>query len=251
MALNGSVPVAVVDDAWSGFLVEHLPTSPTRLLLLAAINVPVLAVVLNVLWQVVSACLPCVRAGSASDACGVPACAEGPLAPARRVPLDTLVRLRRRVRRQPAPVLRRLPEEGAYMLSNPKTVAYSPGLQYGNVYTFVLLGRKVTVAMGAKGNNFVLGGQSRSFNAEEAYKVRHTRFDASSARFADTGPLSISRCRSSARMSCTMSRTTFSWSRRNSSRSGSRTKTTAHTSVSAHSGLVCNSRLTSVRHDRG
>jgi sterol 14-demethylase len=30
----------------------------------------------------------------------------------------------------------------------------------------------VTVALGPKGNNFILGGKSRSFNAEDAYKVR-------------------------------------------------------------------------------
>jgi sterol 14-demethylase len=43
--------------------------------------------------------------------------------------------------------------------------------QYGNVFTFILLGRKVTVALSAKGSNFVLGGKSTSFNAEGAYKV--------------------------------------------------------------------------------
>jgi sterol 14-demethylase len=34
-----------------------------------------------------------------------------------------------------------------------------------------LFGRKVTVALGAKGNNFVLGGKSTAFSAEEAYTV--------------------------------------------------------------------------------
>ncbi|KAG8213275.1 cytochrome P450 [Butyriboletus roseoflavus] len=42
--------------------------------------------------------------------------------------------------------------------------------KYGNVFTFVLLGRKVTVALGSKGNNFILGGKSTAFSAEEAYK---------------------------------------------------------------------------------
>ncbi len=45
-------------------------------------------------------------------------------------------------------------------------------MQYGDVFTFILLGRRVTVALGAKGNNFVLGGKSTVFNAEDAYKVR-------------------------------------------------------------------------------
>ncbi|KAI9567383.1 cytochrome P450 [Boletus coccyginus] len=42
--------------------------------------------------------------------------------------------------------------------------------KYGNVFTFVLLGRKVTVALGPKGNNFILGGKSMAFSAEDAYK---------------------------------------------------------------------------------
>jgi hypothetical protein len=45
-------------------------------------------------------------------------------------------------------------------------------IQYGNVFTFVLLGRRVTVALGVQGNNFILGGKSTVFNAEDAYKVR-------------------------------------------------------------------------------
>ncbi|KAG6845472.1 hypothetical protein H0H87_008832 [Tephrocybe sp. NHM501043] len=41
--------------------------------------------------------------------------------------------------------------------------------KYGDVFTFVLLGRKVTVALGPKGNNFILGGKSTVLNAEDAY----------------------------------------------------------------------------------
>ncbi|KAH8830885.1 cytochrome P450 [Flagelloscypha sp. PMI_526] len=41
--------------------------------------------------------------------------------------------------------------------------------KYGDIFTFILFGRKVTACMSAKGNNFVLGGQSRIFNAEDAY----------------------------------------------------------------------------------
>ena len=44
--------------------------------------------------------------------------------------------------------------------------------QYGNVFTFILLGKRVTVALGPKGNNFILGGKSTTFSAEEAYTVR-------------------------------------------------------------------------------
>ncbi|KAF5327652.1 hypothetical protein D9619_004793 [Psilocybe cf. subviscida] len=42
--------------------------------------------------------------------------------------------------------------------------------KYGDIFTFILLGRRVTVALGPKGNNFVLGGKSTVFSAEEAYK---------------------------------------------------------------------------------
>ncbi|KAF5327649.1 hypothetical protein D9619_004798 [Psilocybe cf. subviscida] len=42
--------------------------------------------------------------------------------------------------------------------------------KYGNVFTFILLGRRVTVALGPKGNNFVFGGKSTVFSAEDAYK---------------------------------------------------------------------------------
>ncbi|KAL4064368.1 cytochrome P450 [Scleroderma citrinum] len=41
--------------------------------------------------------------------------------------------------------------------------------KYGDVFTFILLGRKVTVALGPRGNNFILGGKSTTFSAEEAY----------------------------------------------------------------------------------
>ncbi|KAJ2934678.1 hypothetical protein H1R20_g2425, partial [Candolleomyces eurysporus] len=41
--------------------------------------------------------------------------------------------------------------------------------KYGDVFTFILLGRRITVALGPKGNNFVLGGKSVVFNAEDAY----------------------------------------------------------------------------------
>jgi hypothetical protein len=43
--------------------------------------------------------------------------------------------------------------------------------QYGDVFTFVLLGRRMTVALGSKGSNFVLGGKLSQVSAEEAYTV--------------------------------------------------------------------------------
>ncbi|KAF8896411.1 lanosterol 14-alpha-demethylase [Infundibulicybe gibba] len=41
--------------------------------------------------------------------------------------------------------------------------------KYGDVFTFILFGRRVTVALGAKGNDFILGGKSTIFNAEQVY----------------------------------------------------------------------------------
>lgn len=42
-------------------------------------------------------------------------------------------------------------------------------LQYGNVFTFILLGRKMTVCLDTTGNNFILNGKIKDLNAEEIY----------------------------------------------------------------------------------
>jgi hypothetical protein len=42
-------------------------------------------------------------------------------------------------------------------------------MQYGNVFTFVLLGRKMTVCLDTTGNNFILNGKIKDVNAEEIY----------------------------------------------------------------------------------
>jgi hypothetical protein len=44
-------------------------------------------------------------------------------------------------------------------------------VQYGNVFTFVLLGRRMTVALGPKGSNLILGGRLSEVSAEAAYTV--------------------------------------------------------------------------------
>ena len=41
--------------------------------------------------------------------------------------------------------------------------------KYGDTFTFVLLGRKVTVCLGPKGSDFVLNGKLKDVNAEEVY----------------------------------------------------------------------------------
>jgi hypothetical protein len=47
--------------------------------------------------------------------------------------------------------------------------------QYGDVFTFLLFGRRIAVALGPKGNNFVLGGKSTVLNAEDAYTVHFSQ----------------------------------------------------------------------------
>ena len=44
-------------------------------------------------------------------------------------------------------------------------------LQYGNVFTFILMGRRVTVALTPAGNNFIMGGKHTTFSAEDVYTV--------------------------------------------------------------------------------
>lgn len=41
--------------------------------------------------------------------------------------------------------------------------------KYGPVFTFVLLGRKMTVCLDTTGNNFILNGKIKDVNAEEIY----------------------------------------------------------------------------------
>src|ERR1700712_3248159 len=41
--------------------------------------------------------------------------------------------------------------------------------QYGDCFTFILLGKPTTVYLGAKGNNFILNGRHADLNAEEIY----------------------------------------------------------------------------------
>lgn len=41
--------------------------------------------------------------------------------------------------------------------------------QYGDVFTFILLGRKITVYLGVKGNDFILNGKVQDVSAEEVY----------------------------------------------------------------------------------
>ncbi|OAP65320.1 hypothetical protein AYL99_01292 [Fonsecaea erecta] len=64
--------------------------------------------------------------------------------------------------------------------------------KYGDFFTFGLLGMKVTVYLGAKGNNFILNGKLKDLNAEEVYGPltvpvfgRGVVYDVDNARFMD------------------------------------------------------------------
>jgi hypothetical protein len=41
--------------------------------------------------------------------------------------------------------------------------------KYGDVFTFILLGKKTTVCLGTAGNEFILNGKLKDVNAEEVY----------------------------------------------------------------------------------
>lgn len=41
--------------------------------------------------------------------------------------------------------------------------------KYGDIYTFILLGKKTTVYVGTQGNEFILNGKLKDVNAEEIY----------------------------------------------------------------------------------
>ncbi|KAL8933601.1 MAG: hypothetical protein Q9211_005688, partial [Gyalolechia sp. 1 TL-2023] len=64
--------------------------------------------------------------------------------------------------------------------------------KYGDLFTFILLGRRVTVYLGPKGNKFVLNGKLKDLNAEEIYSVlttpvfgRDVIYDVPNAKFME------------------------------------------------------------------
>ena len=52
---------------------------------------------------------------------------------------------------------------------DPYTFFFSCREKYGDVFTFILLGKKTTVCLGTKGNDFILNGKLKDVNAEEIY----------------------------------------------------------------------------------
>ncbi|EJD06923.1 lanosterol 14-alpha-demethylase [Fomitiporia mediterranea MF3/22] len=131
MASNASfVPIT---DAWSGYVHQaqaHLPSS-SRLVLLALVNVPLIIVLLNAAWQVLK-------------------------------PKDPSL---------PPVVFHWLPIIGSAIQygNDPINFFLKCREKYGDVFTFILFGRRMVVALGPKGNNFVTGGRVSQLSAEEAY----------------------------------------------------------------------------------
>jgi len=165
--LNGtSFPTS---NEWSGYLAHaqaHLHNNP-RLVILFLINTPIIVIILNILQQLVR---------------GLYCCGIYLLLIFRKV-------IPRKVS-EPPTVFHWLPFFGSAAsygndplnfffecqkkVSNPRTLSIilnTHAAQYGDVFTFILFGRRVTVALGPKGNNFILGGKSTVFNAEDAYTV--------------------------------------------------------------------------------
>ncbi|KAH9031787.1 cytochrome P450 [Lactarius pseudohatsudake] len=124
MGFSFNSTVLPAHDAWSGYLADahkFLPDSTLRLALLAFINIPIIVIVLNVLRQLV-------------------------------LPKNPLL---------PPEVFHVIPYVGSSPAYGNDPIAFleSCRKKHGDVFTFVLLGRKMTVALGSAGNNFILGGK--------------------------------------------------------------------------------------------
>ncbi|GAB7350147.1 hypothetical protein MBLNU459_g0814t2 [Dothideomycetes sp. NU459] len=64
--------------------------------------------------------------------------------------------------------------------------------KHGDIFTFILLGKKTTVYLGTKGNDFILNGKLKDVNAEEIYSPLTTRvfgkdvvYDCNNAKFME------------------------------------------------------------------
>ncbi|KAH9945357.1 cytochrome P450 [Epithele typhae] len=117
-------------EPWAATLAQLEWPSTPKLLLIALINLPVVSIILNVLWQL----LP-------------------------------------RSKSQPPLVWHWIPFLGSAPAYGRDPVAFFRQCRekYGNCFTFILIGRRVTVTLGTQGNDYVLGGKHTQLAAEDVY----------------------------------------------------------------------------------
>ncbi|KAE8394777.1 serine/threonine protein kinase chk2 [Aspergillus alliaceus] len=75
---------------------------------------------------------------------------------------------------------------------DPYSFFFNCRAKYGDIFTFVLLGKKTTVYLGTKGNDFILNGKLRDVCAEEVYSPlttpvfgRHVVYDCPNAKLME------------------------------------------------------------------
>jgi hypothetical protein len=75
---------------------------------------------------------------------------------------------------------------------DPYKFFFSCRAKYGDIFTFVLLGKKTTVYLGTKGNEFILNGKLRDVCAEEVYSPlttpvfgRHVVYDCPNSKLME------------------------------------------------------------------
>ncbi|OAX42180.1 cytochrome P450 [Rhizopogon vinicolor AM-OR11-026] len=131
MSFDSPTPAAGYVATFLDAAQQYVAASPGRAILLAVVYTPLLTIVLNILRQLI-------------------------------IPRDPSL---------PPEVFHWIPIVGSAISygNDPLNFFFTCREKYGDVFTFTLLGRQVTVALGAKGNNFVLGGKSDAFSAEDAY----------------------------------------------------------------------------------
>ncbi|KAL5335244.1 cytochrome P450 [Aspergillus crustosus] len=75
---------------------------------------------------------------------------------------------------------------------DPYKFFFSSRAKYGDIFTFILLGKKTTVYLGTKGNDFILNGKLKDVCAEEVYSPlttpvfgRHVVYDCPNAKLME------------------------------------------------------------------
>ncbi|KAF2725669.1 cytochrome P450 [Polychaeton citri CBS 116435] len=87
------------------------------------------------------------------------------------ISINVLYQLVRRSPNEPPLVFHWVPFFGSTITygMDPYNFFFSCREKYGDVFTFILLGKKTTVCLGTNGNDFILNGKLKDVNAEEIY----------------------------------------------------------------------------------